>query len=43
MSVVGSKSAEATKRKSLSILIIQLGETDELFRSLMALKAVKHL
>ena len=32
-----------TPRRELSILIVQMGEIDEVFRSLMALKAIKHL
>jgi ADP-heptose:LPS heptosyltransferase len=34
---------EVTPRKQLSILIVQLGEVEEVFRSLMAVKAVKQL
>jgi ADP-heptose:LPS heptosyltransferase len=34
---------DATPRKSLTILIVQLGEVEEVFRSLMAVKAVHHL
>ena len=40
---VASKPSEPTLRKKFSILIIQLGGVDEVFRSLMALKAIKHL
>jgi ADP-heptose:LPS heptosyltransferase len=38
-----SAEVQFTPRKQLSILIIQLGEMEEVFRSLMALKAIKHL
>lgn len=34
---------DSTPRRELSILIVQMGEVDEVFRSLMALKAIKHL
>ncbi len=34
---------ETSGRKALAILIVQMGGVDEVFRSLMALKAVKHL
>jgi ADP-heptose:LPS heptosyltransferase len=34
---------DVTPQKQLSILIVQLGEIEEVFRSLMAVKAVKHL
>jgi ADP-heptose:LPS heptosyltransferase len=30
-------------RKKMSILIVQMGEIEEIFRSLMAMKAIKHL
>jgi ADP-heptose:LPS heptosyltransferase len=38
-----SAALDVTPRKQLSILIVQLGEIEEVFRSLMAVKAVKHL
>lgn len=38
-----SVALDVTPRKQLSILIVQLGEIEEVFRSLMAVKAVKHL
>lgn len=34
---------DVTPRKQLSVLIVQLGEIEEVFRSLMAVKAVKQL
>jgi hypothetical protein len=34
---------QTTARRELSILIVQMGEIEEVFRSLMALKAIKHL
>ncbi|MBS1959797.1 MAG: hypothetical protein JST80_10020 [Bdellovibrionales bacterium] len=34
---------ESKPRKQLAILVVQLGDIEESFRSLMALKAVKHL
>ena len=34
---------DVTPRKKPSILIVQLGEIEEVFRSLMAVKAVKQL
>jgi hypothetical protein len=36
-------SLQTSGRKKLSLLIVQMGGVDEVFRSLMALKAVKHL
>ncbi|MBU6153680.1 MAG: hypothetical protein KGP28_05200 [Bdellovibrionales bacterium] len=36
-------SLQTSGRKKLSLLIVQMGEVDEVFRSLMALKAIKHL
>jgi hypothetical protein len=38
-----SAALDVTPRKQLSILIVQLGEIEEIFRSLMAVKAVSHL
>ncbi len=38
-----SAALEPTPRKKLSLLVVQLGGLDEIFRSLMALKAIKHL
>ncbi len=37
------ESTMSSSRKALSILIVQMGEVEEVFRSLMAMKAVKHL
>jgi ADP-heptose:LPS heptosyltransferase len=34
---------ELTPKKKMSIIIVQLGEISEIFRSLMAMKAIKHL
>ena len=38
-----SAALDVTPQKQLSILIVQLGDIEEIFRSLMAVKAVKHL
>jgi hypothetical protein len=38
-----SKVTEPAQRKKTSVLIIQMGGVEEIFRSLIALKAVKHL
>jgi len=35
--------AESTPKTQLSVLVIQMGEEAEVFRSLMAMKAIKHL
>ncbi len=43
MSNTDSSVVETTPRKKLSILIVQMGGVDEVLRSLMALKAVRHL
>ena len=34
---------EPTLKKELSLMVVQLGSEAEVFRSLMALKAIKHL
>ena len=38
-----SVALQPTPRKKISLLVVQLGELEEVFRSLMALKAIKHL
>ena len=40
---VADEQTQSTPRRQLSVLIVQMGEIEEIFRSLMALKAIKHL